>query len=161
SVRQSIIDAEPRFAKHTESLTDWRQFSLLSVEASRCQRWYKPGLLLIGDAAHVMSPVGGVGINYAIQDAVVAANLLAGPLKTGQIQEAHLAEVQRQRQWPTRVIQSMQSFMQERLIARALLSQQTPSVPWALRLLVRIPILGAVPPYLIAFGARRVRLNSD
>jgi 2-polyprenyl-6-methoxyphenol hydroxylase-like FAD-dependent oxidoreductase len=160
SVRRSIIEAEPRFSKHSESLADWHQFSLLSVEANRCKCWHKPGLLLIGDAAHVMSPVGGVGINYAIQDAVVAANVLTEPLRSGRVQEAHLAEVQRQRLWPTRVIQSMQSFMQERLIAPALLSQQVGNVPWALRLLVRTPILGTLPARLIAFGARRVRLNS-
>ena len=160
SVRRSIIEAEPHFSKHSESLTDWHQLSLLSVEANRCECWHKPGLLLIGDAAHVMSPVGGVGINYAIQDAVVAANVLTEPLRSGRVQEGQLAEVQRQRLWPTRVIQSMQSFMQERLIAPALLSQQVGNVPWALRLLVRTPILGTLPARLIAFGARRVRLNS-
>ena len=160
SVRKSIVEAEPRFSKHIESLTDWHQLSLLSVEANRCQCWHKPGLLLIGDAAHVMSPVGGVGINYAIQDAVVAANVLTEPLRSGRVQEGQLAEVQRQRLWPTRVIQSMQSFMQERLIAPALLSQRVGNVPWALRLLVRTPILGTLPARLIAFGARRVRLNS-
>jgi len=103
ALRRSIVEIEPRFAKHVEHLTDWHQLSLLSVESSRCPRWYKPGLLLIGDAAHVMSPVGGVGINYAIQDAVVAANVLAGPLKAGRVTLADLAEVQRQREWPTRV----------------------------------------------------------
>src|SRR2546429_9497447 len=97
-----MVETEPRFAKHAESLTDWQQFTLLSVESSRCPLWHKPGVLIIGDAAHVMSPVGGVGINYAVQDAVVAANVLAGPLKSGTISEAHLAEVQRQREWPTR-----------------------------------------------------------
>ena len=161
AVRKSIMEIEPRFAKHTEHLTDWHQFSLLSVEANRCPRWHKPGLLLIGDAAHVMSPVGGVGINYAIQDAVVAANVLASPLKTGRVREADLAEVQRQRQWPTRVIQSMQSFIQERLVAGALRSQQVANVPWSLRLLVRIPILGTLPARLIAFGPRRVRISHE
>jgi 2-polyprenyl-6-methoxyphenol hydroxylase-like FAD-dependent oxidoreductase len=79
ALRRSIVEIEPGFAKHVEHLTDWQQFSLLSVEASRCPGWYKPGLPLIGDAAHVMSPVGSLGINYAIQDSVVAANVLSRP----------------------------------------------------------------------------------
>jgi len=158
AVRQSIAEADPRFAKHAESLTDWRQLTLLSVESNRCPLWHKPGLLLIGDAAHVMSPVGGVGINYAIQDAVVAANVLGTPLKSGSVTDNDLAEVQRQREWPTRVIQSIQSFMQERLIAGVLRSQQATNVPWQLRLFVRIPYLRDLPSYLVAFGPRRVRL---
>jgi 2-polyprenyl-6-methoxyphenol hydroxylase-like FAD-dependent oxidoreductase len=159
AVRKSLIEIEPRFAKNAEALTDWQQLTLLSVESSRCPRWHKPGLLLIGDAAHVMSPVGGVGINYAIQDAVVAANVLANPLKSGSISESDLAEVQRQREFPTKVIQAMQSFMQERLVAGVLRSQQATKVPWQLRLFVRIPILRDLPPRLIAFGIRRVRLS--
>src|SRR5215470_3094618 len=94
AIRKSIVETEPRFAKHAESLTDWQQFTLLSVESSLCPLWHKPGVLIIGDAAHVMSPVGGVGINYAVQDAVVAANVLAGSLKSGTVSEAQLAEVQ-------------------------------------------------------------------
>ncbi len=94
------------------------------IRGEICSRWYKPGLLLIGDAAHVMSPIAGVGINYAIQDAVVAANVLAGPLKAGRVTIAHLAEVQHQRQWPTKVIQAMQSFLQRNLVANVLESQQ-------------------------------------
>jgi 2-polyprenyl-6-methoxyphenol hydroxylase-like FAD-dependent oxidoreductase len=161
AVRKSLIEIEPRFAKNAEALTDWQQLTLLSVESSRCPRWHKPGLLLIGDAAHVMSPVGGVGINYAIQDAVVAANVLTGPLKSGTISERDLAEVQRQREFPTKVIQAMQSFMQERLVAGVLRSQQTTKVPWQLRVFVRIPILRDLPPRLIAFGIRRVRLSEN
>jgi 2-polyprenyl-6-methoxyphenol hydroxylase-like FAD-dependent oxidoreductase len=160
AVRQSLAEVEPRFARHAESLTDWRQFTLLSVESSRCAVWHKPGLLLIGDAAHVMSPVGGVGINYAIQDAVVAANVLAGPLKSGTVSERDLAEVQRQREWPTRAIQAVQSFMQRRLIASVLTSRLSLApVPWQLRWFVRIPVLRDLPPRLIAFGIRRVRLR--
>ena len=159
AVRESIAQIEPRFARHPESLTDWQQLTLLSVESSRCPVWHKPGLLLIGDAAHVMSPVGGVGINYAIQDAVVAANVLTKPLLSGKVSESELAEVQRQREWPTRVIQSMQSFMQRKLIASALLAQEAINVPWQLRLFVRIPIVRDLPPRLIAFGIRRVRLK--
>jgi 2-polyprenyl-6-methoxyphenol hydroxylase-like FAD-dependent oxidoreductase len=159
AVRESIAQIEPRFARNAESLTDWQQLTLLSVESSRCPLWHKPGLLLIGDAAHVMSPVGGVGINYAIQDAVVAANVLTKPLLSGKVSESELAEVQRQREWPTRVIQSIQSFMQRNLIASALLAQQAINVPWQLRLFVRIPILRDIPARMIAFGIRRVRLS--
>ena len=156
AIRKSLAEAEPRFAGHAESLTDWSQFNLLSVESSRCPLWHKPGVLVIGDAAHVMSPVGGVGINYAVQDAVVAANILASPLKAGTLSEAHLAKVQRQRQWPTRVIQGMQSIMQDRLLTRAL---QSATVPWQMKLLLKIPILRSIPSRLIAFGPRRVRLQ--
>lgn len=161
AVRQQISEIAPRFARHAEALTDWRQVSLLSVESSRCPLWHKPGLLLIGDAAHVMSPVGGVGINYAIQDAVVAANVLSGPLKADKVSDEDLAEVQRQREWPTRTIQAFQSFLQQRLIAGVLQSQQVSNVPWQLRLLTRVPIVRDLPPRMIAFGPRRVRLNED
>src|SRR5918997_1701429 len=109
SLRRSFAELIPEFADRVECLEDWRQVSLLSVESSRCRRWDKPGLLLIGDAAHVMSPVGGVGINYAIQDAVVAANVLTEPLKKSQAQlkdldPSYLAAVQRRREGPTRII---------------------------------------------------------
>jgi len=159
AVRRSLAESDPRFARHAESLTDWHQFSLLSVESSLCPRWHRPGVLIIGDAAHVMSPVGGVGINYAIQDAVVAANVLTGPLKSGTVSDAHLAEVQRRREWPTRVVQRMQSAMQNTLLVGALKSVETFQVPWQLRLLVRIPILRDLPARIIAFGPRRVRLE--
>jgi 2-polyprenyl-6-methoxyphenol hydroxylase-like FAD-dependent oxidoreductase len=159
SVRSSIAQIEPRFARHAESLTDWHQITLLSVESSRCPLWHKPGLLLIGDAAHVMSPVGGVGINYAIQDAVVTANVLTAALKSGRVSDADLAEVQRQREWPTRVIQAGQSFLQRRIIAGALNTAQAGNVPWQLRLFAKIPIVRDIPPRLIAFGPRRVRLR--
>ena len=159
AVRKSLAETEPRFAKHAESLTDWSQLTLLSVESSRCPLWHKPGVLVIGDAAHVMSPVGGVGINYAVQDAVVAANILAGPLKSGAVSEVHLAKIQRQREWPTRVIQRMQSIMQSKLIVRVLQSTRPATVPWQLKLLVKIPILRDIPSRLIAFGPRRVLLQ--
>ena len=161
AIRQTIVEIEPRLARHAESLTDWQQFSLLSVEASICSRWYKPGLLLIGDAAHVMSPVAGVGINYAIQDAVVAANVLADPLRAGRIKTAHLAEVQHQREWPTKVMQAMQSFLQRNLVANVLGSQQPFGPPWQLRLLLNIPVLRNLPSRLVAFGPRRVRLRES
>jgi 2-polyprenyl-6-methoxyphenol hydroxylase-like FAD-dependent oxidoreductase len=159
AVRRTITEIEPRYARHAESLTDWQQLTLLSVESSRCPLWHKPGLLLIGDAAHVMSPVGGVGINYAIQDAAVASNVLTKPLLAWRVSDADLAEVQRQREWPTRAIQAMQSFMQRNLVASALRAQKAVNVPWQLKLFVRIPILRDLPSKWIAFGVRRVRLT--
>src|SRR5262249_5671811 len=157
---KSLAETEAHFAKHAESLTSWDQLSLLSVESSRCPLWHKPGLLVIGDAAHVMSPVGGVGINYAIQDAVVAANLLTGPLKSGKVSDAQLEEVQRRREFPTRVIQRVQGAMQDTLLSRALQATKAPSVSWQFKLLVKIPILRDLPPKLIAFGIRRVRIKN-
>jgi 2-polyprenyl-6-methoxyphenol hydroxylase-like FAD-dependent oxidoreductase len=159
ALRRSIASIEPRFAEHVAALTDWQQCSLLSVESSRCPVWYKPGLLLIGDAAHVMSPVGGVGINYAVQDAVVTANVLIEPLTAGHVSVKDLAEVQRQREWPTRIIQAVQSAVQKRVLASALHSQGPITVQWSLRLFFKVPVLRDMPARLLAFGPKRVRLN--
>jgi 2-polyprenyl-6-methoxyphenol hydroxylase-like FAD-dependent oxidoreductase len=158
--RQSIVDIEPGFAEHVKTITDWRQCSLLSVESSRCPRWYKPGLLLIGDAAHVMSPVGGVGINYAIQDAVEATNLLAGPLKSGRLQVGDLARLQRKREWPVKVIQAAQSAVQNRILVNVLQSSTASfHIPWGVRAFFATPVLRDVPARILAFGVTRVRLR--
>ena len=159
TLRKTIAELEPGFGPHARHLTDWHQLSLLSVESSRCPKWSKPGLLLIGDAAHVMSPVGGVGINYAIQDAVVAANILAAPLLTGRVTLADLHEVQRQREPPTRIIQAMQSFAQKRLIAAVLQSEGALRIPWYARLFTRVPWLRDLPARVVAFGVRRVHVT--
>ncbi|HJR07129.1 MAG TPA: FAD-dependent oxidoreductase [Pyrinomonadaceae bacterium] len=159
ALRQSIALIVPEFADRVEHLKDWKQVAMLSVESSRLKQWHKPGLLLIGDAAHVMSPVGGVGINYAIQDAVVAANILAEPLSAGRVELRHLREVQRQREWPTRFIQAVQSFVQRRLIANALRSNQQLQIPLIARLLFRVPFLRDLPARLIAFGLKRVHVK--
>jgi len=160
SMRQAVVELEPRFAEHVQTLREWHQLTLLSVESSRCLQWHQPGLLLIGDAAHVMTPVGGVGINYAVQDAVVAANLLTKPLLEGQLQDQHLAEVQRQREFPTRFIQRFQAVMQGRVLAPALASTHTTiQVPALARFLLRMPILRDLPPRLIGFGVKRVRVD--
>jgi 2-polyprenyl-6-methoxyphenol hydroxylase-like FAD-dependent oxidoreductase len=103
-LRRSLANVVPEVADRVGHLKEWKQISLLSVEADRLRKWHRPGLLMIGDAAHTMSPVAGVGINYAIQDAVVAANVLAGPLREGQVTERGLAKVQRRRELPTRLI---------------------------------------------------------
>jgi len=157
SLRRSFAELIPEFADRVGHLEDWRQASLLSVESSRCPRWYRPGLLLIGDAAHVMSPVGGVGINYAIQDAVTAANVLAEPLKESQerlmdLDERYLAAVQRRRELPTRLIQSVQALIQQRILAPALRSNATFAPPLFLYLLPHVPILRDIPARVVAFG---------
>jgi 2-polyprenyl-6-methoxyphenol hydroxylase-like FAD-dependent oxidoreductase len=161
ALRQSIVEVEPAFAEQVTTLTDWHQFSLLSVESSRCPRWFKPGLLLIGDAAHVMSPVGGVGINYAVQDAVVAANILAAPLRDGRVQPRHLAKVQQEREWPTKLIQAAQSAVQSRILTSVLSSQTAPRIPWFVRAFFATPFLRDIPARILAFGVRRVRVNKE
>jgi 2-polyprenyl-6-methoxyphenol hydroxylase-like FAD-dependent oxidoreductase len=161
SLRHSIAEVEPHLAEHVKTLTDWHQFSLLSVESSRCPKWFKPGLLLIGDAAHVMSPVGGLGINYAVQDAVVAANLLAAPLKAGRLQLSDLAKVQHEREWPTKVIQAAQSTMQNRILRSVLSARTVPRIPWFVRAFFAIPYLRDIPARIMAFGVRRVRVSEE
>jgi 2-polyprenyl-6-methoxyphenol hydroxylase-like FAD-dependent oxidoreductase len=142
-----------------EELKEWQHVAVLSVESSRLRRWYKPGLLLIGDAAHVMSPVGGVGINYAVQDAVEAANVLAGPLREGRVRLHDLAEVQRRREWPTRFIQWVQGLAQRRIVATVLRSRQALRVPGWVRFLMRLPLLRDLPGRVIAFGLWRVHVK--
>jgi 2-polyprenyl-6-methoxyphenol hydroxylase-like FAD-dependent oxidoreductase len=156
-LKRQFAELIPEYADRLEHLTDWREVSLLSVESSRCPTWHKPGLLLIGDAAHVMSPVAGVGINYAIQDAVSAANILVGPLRESQgrlvsVDEKHLAAVQRRRELPTRVIQAVQAQIQRRVLAPVLRSSEPLSPPLPLRLLPKIPVLRDVPGRLVGFG---------
>ena len=160
ALRQHIVEIVPQLEKHVQSLTDWHQIALLSVESSRCPVWYKPGLLVIGDAAHVMSPIGGVGINYAIQDAVVAANILTKPLLSGQVTVDQLREVQKKREWPTRIIQFLQAQAQKGIIANALRSLQMVSIPWYVRAFFRIPYLRDLPARLVAFGPVRVRVEN-
>src|SRR3712207_1886236 len=152
ALRRSVAELAPELADRVGHLQDWKQGSLLSVESDRLRRWYRPGLLLIGDAAHVMSPVGGVGINYAIQDAVVAANVLAGPLRRGQVGTAPLVRVQLERELPTRVIQALQNLLQRRLLVSVRQDQFVVIPPW----LLRTPVLRDLPARLLAFGLWRV-----
>jgi 2-polyprenyl-6-methoxyphenol hydroxylase-like FAD-dependent oxidoreductase len=164
SLRRGFAELIPEYADRVEHLRDWQQASLLSVESSICPRWYRPGLLLIGDAAHVMSPVAGVGINYAIQDAVVAANALSRPLKRSQerlvdLDVRHLAAVQRRRELPTRLIQRFQALIQQRVLAPTLRSNEPFAPPLFLRLLLRVPFVGNIPSRIVAFGFWPVRVR--
>ena len=135
-------------------LRGWDEVKPLTVRVDRLARWHRPGLLCLGDAAHAMSPVGGVGINLAVQDAVAAANILAGPLREGRLTADHLRRVQRRRELPTRVTQRLQLLVQERVIARVLGGTGALPPPLALRLLARFPPLQRLPARLIGIGVR-------
>jgi 2-polyprenyl-6-methoxyphenol hydroxylase-like FAD-dependent oxidoreductase len=141
-------------ADRVGELRDWEAMKLLTVRVDRLRQWYRAGLLCIGDAAHAMSPVGGVGINLAIQDSVAAANLLAVPLREGQLTTEDLRRVQHRREWPTRITQRLQIFMQNRVIRHVLsgAGQLTPPLP--IRLLARFPFLRRIPARLIGIGFR-------
>lgn len=160
-LQRSFAELVPWLADRVGLLTDWKQISVLSVESSRLERWHEPGLLLIGDAAHVMSPVGGVGINVAIQDAVEAANLLAAPLKEGRLQEQDLAAVQARREWPVRVVQGFQERVQKLIVAQALQPDKPFQLPLLLRILLRLPVVRNLPARIMAFGPRRVRVEGN
>ena len=158
-LRQDIAQLMPDFADRVACIKEWKQVSVLSVESSRLRRWYRPGLLLIGDAAHVMSPVAGVGINYAIQDATVAANVLANDLKAGKLSTRNLASVQRQREWPTRLIQGFQNIVQKQVLKKALSSDKPLTVSPVLLFLLRMPIIGTLPAKFIGFGPWRAHVR--
>jgi 2-polyprenyl-6-methoxyphenol hydroxylase-like FAD-dependent oxidoreductase len=158
--RRELTAVVPWLADRVGQIADWQALTLLSVESSRLPKWYVPGLLLIGDAAHVMSPVGGVGINYAVQDAVAAANRLGDPLRRGVVTVEDLAAVQRRREWPVRVIQAVQGFLQRNLVAEALDRGKPFRLPLPLRLLLRLPVLRDLPGRLIGFGVGRERLRA-
>ncbi len=136
------------------ALRDWEDVKLLTVRVDRLARWFRPGVLCLGDAAHAMSPVGGVGINLAIQDAVAAANLLAAPLREGRVSAEDLARVQRRREWPTRVTQRVQVLVQNRIVRRVLQRRRPLRPPPAVRLLARFPRLRRLPGRLIGLGVR-------
>src|SRR5438034_452090 len=131
--RESVVKLLPWLADRVTELTDWDRIKLLTVRVDRLRRWYQPGLLCIGDAAHAMSPVGGVGINLAIQDAVAAANILARPLRDGTVSVKDLDKIQRRRQLPTRITQGLQVFLQERVIRPVLVSNRQVRAPWVIR----------------------------
>jgi 2-polyprenyl-6-methoxyphenol hydroxylase-like FAD-dependent oxidoreductase len=137
-----------------EELNDWNEIKLLTVVVDRLRTWHKPGLLCIGDAAHAMSPVGGVGINLAIQDAVAAANILSAPLASGRLSDDDLARVQRRRELPTRVIQRVQLAIQDQFLRQALERRGDVKVPLAMRLLQRYPVLRRIPAGLVGVGVR-------
>jgi 2-polyprenyl-6-methoxyphenol hydroxylase-like FAD-dependent oxidoreductase len=157
--RNRIRALVPFLDERVEQLRDWTEIKLLTVVVDRLRTWHKPGLLCIGDAAHAMSPVGGVGINLAIQDAVATANILAGPLASGRLSDADLVRVQRRRELPTRVIQRGQIAVQNLFLKRALEGRGEVKVPLAMRLLQRFPVLRRIPARLVGVGIRPEHLR--
>ena len=150
----------PFLHERLSEIASWDDVKLLTVKVDRLKQWWRPGLLCIGDAAHAMSPIGGVGINLAIQDAVAAANILAGPLKSGQLTSDHLKAVQKRRQFPARVTQGLQVLVQNRIIRRVLASTQPMSLPLPLRLLQRWPYFRRWTGYAIGVGVRPEHIQS-
>jgi 2-polyprenyl-6-methoxyphenol hydroxylase-like FAD-dependent oxidoreductase len=154
SFRSDIVSVTPFLSDRLNELKSWDDIRLLTVKVDRLRRWYRPGLLCIGDAAHAMSPIGGVGINLAIQDAVAAANILEAPLARGSVSIADLERVQRRRELPTRIVQSVQVFIQNRLIRRILGSKEQISLPWPMKLFQILPFLRRIPARLVGIGFR-------
>ena len=158
--RAEVAALAPFLADRTAEIAGWDDVKLLTVQVDRARRWHRPGLLCIGDAAHAMSPIGGVGINLAIQDAVAAANRLAAPLRTGRLTEDDLQAVQRRRELPTRVTQRLQLLAQERIVRPVLGRTERLRPPALLRLLVRFPVLQRIPGWLIGLGIRPEHVRS-
>jgi 2-polyprenyl-6-methoxyphenol hydroxylase-like FAD-dependent oxidoreductase len=154
SFRASVAEAAPFAASGAGEIASWDDVRLLTVRVDRLERWYRPGLLCIGDAAHAMSPVGGVGINLAIQDAVAAANLLAAPLREERLTAADLSRVQRRRELPARLTQWVQVQAQRRVIAPTLAESGALRPPLVVRLLDRFPRLRRIPGRMVGMGAR-------
>src|SRR5207237_6786252 len=152
--RKDIVSVAPFMGDRVDELKDWEPIKLLTVKVDRLQKWYRPGLLIIGDAAHAMSPIGGVGINLAIQDAVAGANILADRLLRNTVSLADLQRVQFRRELPTRMTQEMQVFIQNNLVARILGSNEDIPLPWPMKLIKRWPSLRRIPARVVGIGFR-------
>jgi 2-polyprenyl-6-methoxyphenol hydroxylase-like FAD-dependent oxidoreductase len=152
TLRSGVVALVPWLAGRVEALTSFDDVKLLDVQLNRLRRWYTDGLLLIGDAAHAMSPVGGVGINLAVADAVAAGSALAGPLRRGTVSTRQLARVQARRWLPAALIQSVQRVIHSRVIAVAVSAGQTPKPPLLVRIANKVPALRTAAGYAVAIG---------
>ena len=159
--RAAIVKLAPYLQDSIHELRGWDDVKLLTVRVNRLDEWFRPGLLCIGDAAHAMSPVGGVGINLAIQDAVAAANVLFKPLLERQVTIDDLRRIQTRRELPTRVTQRLQQAVQERIIARVLTDTQPLKPPLAVRLLARYPFFRRIPARIIGLGIRPEHVSPE
>lgn len=153
--RDLIFEAGPFDRERLKAIRSWDDVKLLTVRVDRLKTWYRRGFLAIGDAAHAMSPIGGVGVNLAVQDAVAAANQLARPLREGTVSVSDLEAVQTRRMSPTRVIQAIQVAAQNNIIGPTLRLKEKPTPPFALRLMQRFPVLRRIPARVLGLGVRR------
>jgi 2-polyprenyl-6-methoxyphenol hydroxylase-like FAD-dependent oxidoreductase len=158
--RKGLAESVPQFADRVGELKDWDQIKLLTVAVDRLATWHKPGFLCIGDAAHAMSPIGGVGVNLAVQDAVAAANLLWEPLSRGQPTDADLSRVEARREFPTRVTQAIQVVAQNNIVSRALQAKGEFKPPLLITLMARWPWLRRLPARLLGLGVRPEHVKS-
>jgi len=158
--RKRVVMMSPFLADCAGELKSWDDIKLLSVTVGRLRQWWRPGLICIGDAAHAMSPIGGVGINLAVQDAVAAANRLAAPLKAGTGSDDDLRAIQARRTFPVRFTQALQLTMQSQIISRALAGTQKPKPPLLLKLFDMIPLLRRIPGRLLAVGVRPEHIHT-
>ncbi len=158
--KRSIEAMAPAMKGRTGGLTSWDDVKLLTVAVDRLKTWCSPGVLCIGDAAHAMSPIGGVGINLAVQDAVASANLLWAPLKSGKVSQEQLHAEKRRREWPTKVTQVAQVFIQKRAIAPILAGGDRREAPWPARLVDRTPFLQGLLARIVGMGVRFEQVRS-
>jgi 2-polyprenyl-6-methoxyphenol hydroxylase-like FAD-dependent oxidoreductase len=158
--RAAIASLNAQFADRVNEIGSWDDVKLLTVTVDRLKRWYRRGLLCIGDAAHAMSPIGGVGINLAIQDAVAAANSLWEALRKGEAPVDLLAKVQARREWPTKMMQAVQLFVQKRIISNVLTMTERPRPPFVVTLFSRFPFLRRIPARLVGMGFRPEHVHS-
>jgi 2-polyprenyl-6-methoxyphenol hydroxylase-like FAD-dependent oxidoreductase len=152
--RNRVLEMSPFLSDRIGELKSWDDIKLLSVTVDRLRKWWRPGLICIGDAAHAMSPIGGVGINMAVQDAVAAANQLAVPLRAGKVADDDLQAIQERRTLPVRFTQWLQLTIQKRVISRVLESQQRPTPPIFFKLFGIFPALRRIPALLLGVGIR-------
>ncbi|MFY9288089.1 MAG: FAD-dependent monooxygenase, partial [Alphaproteobacteria bacterium] len=160
SLRAALSELVPFFGDRVQELKDWNDVKLLTVSVNYLEQWFKRGLLCIGDAAHAMSPVGGVGINLAIQDAVATANILSEPLHAGRVRQTDLRLVQGRRMWPTMMTQRMQIFVQKNIILRAVGKTTRPELPFVMKLMNWFPVLQRIPAHFIGVGFRPEHINT-